>query len=164
MRDLYILRHGEAANGPRGTLDHDRALTLMGVESAQKQGQQVAPALHQKMLVSTALRTQQTAAALLDVWKTQPDTPLPEVVHEPRGYLASADTWMDLLSWTDDAVKGLWLVGHNPGVSALVTLLTGEYVGMATADLVHLTLEIDAWSEVRMSCGQVSAYHPGRGA
>ena len=164
MRDLYILRHGEAANGPRGITDHERALTPMGAESAQKQGLRVSPAAHQKMLVSTALRTQQTAAGLMEAWGDQTAPSLPEVILEPRGYLASADTWMDLMALTDDRVQGLWLVGHNPGVSALVTLLTGEYVGMATADLLHLTLEIDAWSEVRMSCGQVAAYHPGRGA
>lgn len=164
MRDLYIFRHGEAANGPRGILDHDRALTPTGAETAHKQGLRVSPSSHQLMLVSSALRTQQTAAAIMEAWASQATTPLPEVVQEPRGYLASADTWMDLMSLTDDAVQGLWLVGHNPGVSALVTLLTGDYVGMATADLLHLTLEIETWSEIRMSCGQVAAYHPGRGA
>jgi phosphohistidine phosphatase len=40
------------------------------------------------------------------------------------------------------------VVGHNPGLEALVQQLTGEAHDLPTAALVHVAMAIDEWSEV----------------
>ena len=59
--------------------------------------------------------------------------------------------------------KQLWIIGHNPGISALVTELTGDYIGMTTADIVTIDLAIDQWSDIRPGSGSIVRHRPGRG-
>ena len=40
------------------------------------------------------------------------------------------------------------VVGHNPGMEALVAHLTGRMETMPTAALAHVALPIDQWTEL----------------
>jgi phosphohistidine phosphatase SixA len=40
------------------------------------------------------------------------------------------------------------VVGHNPGITALVTVLTGELEEMPTAALAAVELELDEWEDI----------------
>jgi len=42
--------------------------------------------------------------------------------------------------------------------------LTGDYLGMATADVVHIHLNLDDWADIQSLCGAVMSHHTGRGA
>ena len=110
-------------------------------------------------MVSDAVRTQQTLQSLLDAWDSVPPHHI-----TPTGYLADADTWMDLIGMTDANTRRLWLVGHNPGISDLVLHLTGDWIGMSTADVVHIELEVADWSGVGKGSGRLKGHHPGRNA
>ncbi len=116
------------------------------------------------LLVSGARRTQETSQNLMGVWQEIGCTPLPTVSVMERGYLASADTWIDLVSLVDDEFTRVWIIGHNPGISELVTVLTGDYIGMATADIVRVNLDIKHWSHITTGCGTNLGHLPGRGA
>ena len=63
---------------------------------------------------------------------------------------------MDITATSDERFRGLWIVGHNPGISALVSVLTGGYMGLTTADLVHLKLNISRWADLHANCGEVA--------
>ena len=81
-----------------------------------------------------------------------------------QGYLAPAEMWVDLAAMVPDKCKTLWVIGHNPGLSELVTELTGQYLGMATADAVHISLDIENWSALSARCGTVTLHRSGRTA
>ena len=116
------------------------------------------------MLVSSAMRTIQTAEMLMAVWRDIDRQPVPSVEIKEQGYLAPAETWMELIRISNATTQGIWIVGHNPGISDLVTQLTGDYLGMATADVVHIHLNLDDWADIRSLCGAVMSHHTGRGA
>jgi phosphohistidine phosphatase len=116
------------------------------------------------MLISSAMRTLQTAEVLHECWRGMDAQSVPSLEIKERGYLASADIWMELIRMTNMSFSGLWIVGHNPGISDLVSQLTGDYLGMATADIVHIQMHLNDWTEIRSLCGAVIAHHTGRDA
>jgi phosphohistidine phosphatase SixA len=40
------------------------------------------------------------------------------------------------------------VIGHNPGLEALVTILTGRMELMPTAAIAHVLLPIDQWNQL----------------
>ena len=153
------MRHGQAESGARPVPDQLRALTPKGRQDCIEQAHRVHPDGHHRLLASSAIRTIQTAGLVSEVWSNQGLDAIPTIEIEERGYLAEPDMWIHLASNTDASFGGLWIVGHNPGISALVTVLTGEYMGLSTADLVHIQLDIEKWIELGANCGQVAAHY-----
>jgi phosphohistidine phosphatase len=134
---LTVLRHGLAESTSRGG-DFTRELLPRGIQQARLAGQSLT-ALNprpDRVLVSPASRTLHTAQCALE------ELALPSecLQLEPRLYLASLDTLLDLVDLLDaDDTRDshdvpathVLIVGHNPGLSELAlrlgeTLPTGE--------------------------------------
>ena len=164
MPELVLMRHGKAESNLHRVRDRDRALAPRGHANARSQALRLPPGTHELLLVSSARRTRETAQNLMEVWQEVGCTPLPTLSVKETGYLASADTWIDLVSLMDNELTRVWVIGHNPGISELVTALTGDYIGMATADIVRINLDIEQWSHISRGCGTTVGYLPGRGA
>ena len=159
MRKLMLLRHGKAHPAQPGAGDHDRPLADRGRLEAHRQGLAFLHGPEDALLISDAKRTQETGQALFDAWTHTPPHHI-----TASGYLAEAHVWLDLIGMTGPDVQRLWVIGHNPGISDLVLQLTGEWVGMSTADLVRIELTVEDWSEVRAGSGRILGHHPGRNA
>jgi len=119
MRRLVLFRHAKAV--PHGAAeDFDRVLTLEGRDMAASMGewldgQGIVPDL---VLCSPSARTRETwhyAGRAFD--------PAPPVIHEDLIYDAAAETLAGIVRSVDAEVQTLMLVGHNPGIEALVSLL-----------------------------------------
>ncbi len=113
MADLILWRHAEAADG---TPDHDRELTAKGVKQAEK----AAAFLHRylpenpRILVSPAIRAQQTAAAL-----TKHFTLAPTIAPG-----ATAQAVLRAAQWPD-AGGTVLVVGHQPALGEVAAQLLG---------------------------------------
>lgn len=147
MRSLTLLRHGHAVNATPGTRDADRPLSATGrqeaIASARKLAtRQPVPTL---LLVSPALRTQQTAELLQA--HAFPDAP---VLTERLLYLATLVQLLDCLRDLDDGIGSVVLVGHNPGLSELCTHLArdGRTVELDTAEHRSVELSLDRWADL----------------
>lgn len=109
--DLLLWRHAEAEEG---TPDMQRRLT----ERGEKQARQMARWLHDHMpkqlriLVSPAVRTQQTAAAL----------DLPFETHRQLGPDARAADLIATAGWPDASGATL-IIGHQPALGQMASLL-----------------------------------------
>lgn len=109
--DLLLWRHAEAEEG---TNDLQRSLTQRG----EKQAKQISRWLHEHMpkhlriLVSPAVRTQQTAAALA----------LPFETHRQLGPEASVSDLIATSGWPDAAGATL-IIGHQPALGQMAALL-----------------------------------------
>src|SRR5512145_2468746 len=113
--ELILWRHAEAVDG---VPDNDRALTEKGRRQAQRMAHFLASRLpkNTRILVSPALRAQQTASAYSRHFDTEPAIGTRADAH--RALAASG--WPDV----DGAVM---LVGHQPWLGELAALLmTGK--------------------------------------
>lgn len=129
---LYLLRHGEAE--PQGVRDADRALVEAGRRSVEGKLSLLEPV--DSFYCSPYKRARETAAIVQSAVghsepvvdkRLTPDQPVAKVLE----LLQSLDT------------ESCLLVGHNPLLSQLASILIGEKYGIAlpTAGLVFLQAE-----------------------
>ncbi len=145
MKTLYVLRHGQAAPESGATSDHGRALTPRGrQEVRQSAAHLVARAQPPSLVVSSsAVRARQTADLCLA--SLPPSTSL---LVSDELYLAEPASYLDALSAGADPHTAVMVVGHNPGLEALIHVLTERSEHLATASLVEIELPLGAWTDL----------------
>jgi phosphohistidine phosphatase len=120
MRRLIVFRHAKAVGHDEAS-DHERALTGRGRRDAAAMGRYLAseglrPDL---VLVSTSLRTRET-------WEeTAPALAPAELRLDRTLYLAPPHLLLTLVQALPDTVSSAMIIGHNPGLEELASLLTG---------------------------------------
>lgn len=126
---LVLLRHAKSAY-PDEVADHDRPLAPRGEREAALAGDWLRahlPAVD-AVLCSTATRARQTLA------RTAVDAPVQFV---ERLYGASPGTVIDEVNAIDDEIATLLVVGHEPTMSAVASILAGaEGTSAAAVDAV----------------------------
>lgn len=161
------MRHAKAAQS--GASDHERELTDRGVVDATQAGEWLANrgVEPDHALVSAAVRTQQTWEAVNEGggWEL-------EGTYEEALYEAGTESALDLIRSTDDHVRTLVVVGHNPTMATLAALLDdGEgdeaagnemAMGFPTAALAVFSYDGD-WADLDESSATVAGFHVGRG-
>lgn len=142
MKYLYILRHGETeASHFEG--DFYRELTSYGKKQLTELREKIAskginPEL---VLCSSATRTRQTSAILNEKLNFQ------RIEYRDSLYECDLDSLVKELQKIENQIDSVLLVGHNPGLSTLVSYLCGDFfLSMSPGDLVILSLEIDEWN------------------
>ena len=71
------------------------------------------------------------------------------ILLDPRLYHAGVGDILDVLRTVVEAdVDTVMIVGHNPGLEALVAHLTGELEEFPTAALAQIALPVDRWSDL----------------
>ncbi|HEX9138413.1 MAG TPA: histidine phosphatase family protein [Steroidobacteraceae bacterium] len=128
MRELILLRHGQAEPAGIDAPDVDRPLTLRGREEAQRtalslQGAGLVPEL---ILLSPALRARETAEQLCATMRIGAD----RVREIAALYLATPQVIRFHLQSVPEYVRRLLLIGHNPGLSDLATQLASNSSGV----------------------------------
>ena len=154
MKTLYVLRHGQAAPEADGAGDHVRKLTARGKVEARRGAQTLlergqVPSI---VLASSATRARQTAELCVAAWPRGVEL---RIVDEL--YLAGPSSYLAALSALADPHERAMVVGHNPGLEALVSLLTERSEHLPTAGLVEIGLPLTTWADLsaaKRACGQ----------
>lgn len=123
VRRLVLLRHAKAEHS--GVADELRRLTSLGVRQATGVGGTLRATglLPERVLVSSALRTQETWQHLASALT---DDPEPDVVSSDELYGAHALEVVEQVKATDARVRTLLVVGHEPAMSGAATHLAGS--------------------------------------
>jgi phosphohistidine phosphatase len=143
MLTLYLLRHAKSSWDDASQKDFERPLNNRGRKACEVIGEVV----EEKgidfdlVLVSTALRTRQTIELVKERAKLRG-----EVRYDERIYEATMSQLLEVISQVDNDRKSVLLVGHNPGLEGLLTLLTGEDVRVTTANLAKIKIKATKWS------------------
>ena len=66
-------------------------------------------------------------------------------------YHAQPAAIIEVIRSVGAAAKRVMIVGHNPGLEDVITQLTGEHIGLATATLVHVDAHIKRWADLELS-------------
>jgi phosphohistidine phosphatase len=154
-RTLILLRHAKS-DWSGSAPDMDRPLAERGRAQAPLAGRWLANHADRIDLarVSPARRTRET----WELVSTQL-APVPPAQFDDRVYAASADRLIDIVHEVPDSVRTLILVGHNPGMEQLASLLAGEDVIMRTSGIAEFGVEgpwpeLDATSTVIRAAGR----------
>ena len=162
MKTLTILRHAKSSWDQPDTDDFDRPLNERGWKAARRIGKELK---HRKAhfdlgLASPAARVRET---LDGVSETYGEFEFP-VRFEPRIYLADTATLLQLIREVADEIGALLLVGHNPGLERLVSMLThDDEKGLRacverkfpTGALAVIDLPVSRWADVASGGGKL---------
>jgi phosphohistidine phosphatase len=136
QRRLILTRHAKAVEEDVGG-DHARPLSERGLADAAALA--VWLTTHgltpDAALCSTATRTRQTLAALTHN--------VPTILSD-KLYLATTSEMLAQVQATDDAVRTLLLVCHNPGCHALLAWLVEDFANSQDADRMLLKFPTSA--------------------
>ena len=169
MRRLMLLRHAKTEHDAPTGHDQDRRLDERGRLDAAAIGTWIGrhPPLPDAVLVSTAIRAQQTweiaRDAMKDAVRDRPPQPHVELLDEIYG--AETAQLLQIIRMAEVAdPERLMLIGHNPGMHELALMLAGSgdtaakkalEDNLPTAGLAILDFDIDDWSEVAFRRGKL---------
>jgi phosphohistidine phosphatase len=141
-RTLILLRHAKS-DWSGEPADMVRPLSKRGRRQAPEAGRWLAASIDSIDLavVSPANRAHST----WDLVSAKLELP-PAAKIDRRVYAASATDLLSLVRELSDGVETVLLVGHNPGIEDLVSLLTGESVAMPTSAIAVIEMT-GSWSK-----------------
>ncbi|MFC7374477.1 phosphohistidine phosphatase SixA [Brachybacterium sp. GCM10030267] len=154
-RLLLLMRHGKADSGS-GQPDHERPLAERGRSQARLVGEYLESqnVRVSRVLVSDALRTTQTWDA---VRAAMPDFDGKVTLHEDI-YSGGAGEVLSLLHDVKDKHPVVMVVGHEPTMASLVSLLAGDHsdpgsvaqarIGMPTGGMGVLSGDLAHWDQL----------------
>ena len=152
QRRLVLLRHAKS-DWSTEQPDDQRPLAPRGRREAPRAGRWLREHLDHIDLVlcSPATRARTTwelaAATLADA---------PPVRLDPEVYAASADTLATLVHGLPDEAQTVVLVGHNPAIENLITVLTGEEWTMKTSSIAVISWP-GSWSDAEPANARLEA-------
>ncbi len=159
MLELTLIRHAKSSRDQTGLSDFDRPLNDRGRRDAPRMGRRLEElGVHFDLLLSSPARRAIETARLIAAELHCPD-------HRIRTleslYNADADTLLEEIQRIESGVQHAALVAHNPGISRLYRLLTGEPVDMPTCAVAVVRFDVDDWQAVHMDSGWPHLYeHP----
>jgi len=167
MRRLMLLRHAKTENDAPSGQDQDRRLDDRGRLDAAAIGGWIGrhPPPPDTVLVSTAVRTQQTWEIVREAMRDAAEGPAPEPQAEFIAELYGADPGqlLQIIRMAEAAdPRQLMVIGHNPGMHELALALAGSGDAAAkkalednlpTTGLAILDFAIEGWNEVAFRRG-----------
>jgi phosphohistidine phosphatase len=154
MKTLTLLRHAKSGWDDPVARDFDRPLNPKGQRAAAMVGRHMKSLglVFDHVVASPAVRVVETieqvghgyGSELAPAW-------------DPRIYLASAATLLDVVHDLPAGAGHVLLAGHNPGLEELVLLLVPDggalrdevEIKFPTATLAEMTFETDRWGDVQ---------------
>jgi len=147
-KTLLILRHAKSSWKDEKLKDIDRPLKRRGEEDAVVIGKvlTVAELVPQVILSSPAKRAKQTAELVVSEAKFKGELRFVDAFYmgEPENYIGE-------LKELPDEIERVMIIGHNPGLEALLQLLDGKVNSLPTGSLAYLVLDIKHWSDLTKS-------------
>ena len=155
QKRLYLMRHAKSS-WKNPLPDHERPLNRRGKEAAVRIGralvrQHFTPEL---ILSSDAKRARATAKRVLRAF--EPDH-RPALRLDPALYDADASTILREIAATEDRIDNLMVIGHNPGISRLALLLTGDssLEWLPTGAVIGIKIKEKTWKEIGTGNGKL---------
>ena len=159
MKTLLLLRHAKSSWKQPELADHDRPLNKRGKRTAPHMGAllQDEDLIPDLILCSSAARTHHTALIVAKAC-----TYVGEIKQTRKLYLAEPEDYIEVLRQVAEKHARVLVVGHNPGLEALIETLTGEAMVMPTAALAYVELSLKRWRDLDLNteCKLVNVWRP----
>ncbi len=164
MRRLLLFRHAKAERPLPGAEDRERALVERGRKDAAKIGAYMAAhaLVPDRVLVSTATRTQQTWKSAEGAFK-----PAPAATMVDRLYDATPHAILAAIKDVPAKAHTLMVIAHNPGLHelALMLIASGDVEArerlrekLPTSGLVIIDFAFDDWNKLHPQSGRLERF------
>ena len=159
MKTLLLLRHAKSSWKQPELADHDRPLNKRGKQTAPHMGAllQDEDLIPDLIVCSSAVRAHTTALLVAKACTYTGE------IHQTRTlYLAEPADYVEVLRQVAENHTRVLVVGHNPGLEALIEELVDEAMVMPTAALVYLELSLKRWKDLdtNTECKLVNMWQP----
>jgi len=146
MKTLLVLRHAKSSWKHDALDDHDRPLNKRGKKAAPLMGQLLTRqnAVPDLILSSTAKRARATAKRVVKAMGYEG-----QVIYEQTMYLAEPGAYLKAIRDHAETHERVLIIGHNPGLEALVQAMTGTDQPLPTAALAEIQLTIQSWKGLK---------------
>jgi phosphohistidine phosphatase len=157
MRTLHLVRHAKSDWSDGSLPDRRRPLNARGDRARKVIARHVRGWPVDLVVTSDAVRARRTARAIAEVLgcPLETDAALYDEGHHAAGLLT-------IVHALPDRAASVMLVGHNPGVEELGTLLDATCPGFPTAALASFELDVSGWAEVAAGSGRLTAFVTAR--
>ena len=144
-KTLLILRHAKSSWKNEKLKDIDRPLKHRGEEDAIVIGKvlTMAELVPQVILSSPAERAKRTAELVAAEAKFKGGLTLVDSF-----YMGEPENYIKELKQLPDEIERVMIVGHNPGLEALLQLMDGKVNSLPTGSLAYLVLDIKHWADL----------------
>jgi phosphohistidine phosphatase len=161
MKRLAVLRHAHSAAAATGVADFDRSLDAHGRQAARRIGEELRRRGldFEHMIASPAVRVRETVDEIADGLGK-----ILNVEFESSIYEANVDDLLRVVREIPDHAAASLLVGHNPGVHALLLHLARDDASgrrqrilgsFPTAALAIVALPTETWSNAEPGSGEI---------
>lgn len=155
MKKLVIIRHAKSEVNVAFSDDFDRDLNERGLEDALFTGRYLKEKNFSPDLIisSPALRAIKTANIIAEEVKYKKAISPNHYIYE-----AYVDTLQDIVSFIHDDNNTVFLIGHNPGVSALAYMLCDLKESIPTCSTVEIDFDTNSWLTVSKENATLISY------
>jgi len=156
MKQVIFVRHAKSSWDYPELTDFERPLNKRGKRDAPFMGKLLLQLgfVPQLIVSSPALRAYFTARIIA----RQIDYPLEKLNTDERLYEASASDFLKVINELKNGYSSVMLVGHNPGVTIAVNLLSNKSIeNIPTAGIAVVKFNLNYWEEVEIRTGNLIA-------
>ena len=153
MKTIYLVRHSYASKNFQGR-DYDRPLKTKGIEVAKFIGEE----LHKNhihpdfIIASEAVRTFETANILSD----EVGYPENKVITDKKLYEANEADMLNKINRIDNKYQTVFMVGHNPTISGMVSYLSGESpIILSPGSVIGISFDLNQWGLISFNTGKI---------
>jgi phosphohistidine phosphatase len=153
MKKLLLIRHAKAEK-ETVVRDIDRPLKYIGIQDAGFMADRLKEnsIIPQIIITSPALRTKTTAEIFTD------HLALPEATINKAIYEASEQALLKVVNQLPAEYDFIGLVGHNPGISLILSYLTDEVKDVHTSTVAVIDFDTDDWAAITRDSGKLVYY------
>lgn len=139
------MRHAKSSWKDSNIPDHDRPLKKKGEKDAKAmgkmlKGKKLSPDV---ILCSSAERAKQTAALFKDAISFDG-----KIEFDDKLYMAEVSDLITAIKKAPKKAKSVMVIGHNPGLEALLQTLTGKVETLPTSSIAYISVPVDEWSDL----------------
>ncbi len=152
MKKLTLIRHAKSSWSSPELKDIERPLNERGKRDAPFMGN----LLYNKQIIpdtiysSPAVRALSTAKIIAE----KVNYPIRKIEIKSEIYEASVHDLLFIVNSLPEKISTAMIFGHNPGFSLLSNYLCNSFTNnMPTCSFVHLTFEVENWSDVTANSG-----------
>jgi phosphohistidine phosphatase len=154
MKQLLLMRHAKSSWDVPGQSDFDRGLNERGKKDAPEMAHRIKKHEFTAELIvcSPAKRTQKTAGIVAEIL----DYPVKKIELETSMYDADISDLLHIIRSFDDNLHRVMMIGHNPGFTGLIGILTNSLIeNLPTAGVALLEFPFKSWKQVTHQSGEL---------